>query len=77
MGPKPRATVPGDEMGPEHPTHRAGQLYGAPNPPTDPQADGPHPYRRWHLGQNVVPRPPRTTLRNGVVQLGQGRPAWP
>jgi hypothetical protein len=37
----------------------------------------PGPYRRWHPGQNVVPRPPRTTLRNAVAQRGQGRPAWP
>ena len=60
--------VPGEQMGPDH--------SGRPS-----QASGgylaPGPYRRWHLGQNVVPRPPRTTLRMGVAQRGQGRPAWP
>jgi hypothetical protein len=34
-------------------------------------------YRCWQDGQNVVPRPPRVTLRRGVAQRGQGRPAWP
>ena len=35
------------------------------------------PYRRWQDGQKVVPRPPRVTLRRGLAQRGQGRPAWP
>ena len=32
---------------------------------------------RWHRGQKVVPRPPRTVPRRGVVQRGQGLPARP
>jgi hypothetical protein len=48
-----------------------------PDPPLS-QVDGARAtYRRWHVGQNVVPRPPRKTLRNGVEQRGQGRPDWP
>ena len=38
---------------------------------------GRRPYWRWQEGQKVVPRPPRKTLRRGVWQRGQGRPAWP
>jgi hypothetical protein len=88
----PSATLPDDCLGPssEHQARRLhrgpheprptvpGNCMGAPNPhPPTQQANGPDPYRRWHPGQSVVPRPPRTTLRNGVAQRGQGRPAWP
>jgi hypothetical protein len=79
----PRPTSPATAWGPHNPrpaapAPRTGpRAPGRPDPPPQLPARTRTSYRRWQAGQNVVPRPPSTTFRRGVVQRGQGRPDWP